>query len=83
MSTAIVKPTQLAWFAGPGVLKAAVQDSIRRLTPRYQWRNPVMFVVYVGSILTTFLFFQALHGNGEARSNAMRVGGDARCGNRR
>ena len=23
------------------------------MTPRYQWRNPVMFVVYVGSILTT------------------------------
>src|SRR5437762_10277794 len=66
MSTAIVKPTQLAWFAGPGVLKAAVQDSVRRLTPRYQWRNPVMFVVYIGSILTTILWLQALFGKGEA-----------------
>src|SRR5205814_5080732 len=66
MSPAIVKPTQLAWFAGPGVLKAAVQDSIRRLTPRYQWRNPVMFVVYIGSILTTILWLQAVFGKGEA-----------------
>src|SRR4051812_23798064 len=66
MSTAIVKPTQLAWFAGPGVLKAAVQDSIRRLTPHYQWRNPVMFVVYIGSILSTVLWVQAVFGKGEA-----------------
>ncbi|HEY2816936.1 MAG TPA: potassium-transporting ATPase subunit KdpB [Casimicrobiaceae bacterium] len=66
MSTAIVKPTELSWFAGPGVLKAAVLDSFRRLTPRYQWRNPVMFVVYIGSILTTVLWLQALFGKGEA-----------------
>ena len=31
-----------------------------------QWRNPVMFVVYVGSILTTVLWVQALKGQGEA-----------------
>ena len=31
-----------------------------------QWRNPVMFVVYVGSILTTVLWVQALGGQGEA-----------------
>ena len=36
------------------------------MTPRYQWRNPVMFVVYVGSILTTVLWLQALTGKGEA-----------------
>jgi K+-transporting ATPase ATPase B chain len=39
---------------------------VRRLTPRYQWRNPVMFVVYVGSILTTILWLQAVFGKGEA-----------------
>jgi K+-transporting ATPase ATPase B chain len=33
-----------------------------------QWRNPVMFVVYVGSILTTLLWLQALSGQGEAPS---------------
>ena len=36
----------------------AVGFSFRRLTPKYQARNPVMFVVYVvRSILTTILFF--------------------------
>ena len=34
--------------------------------PRQQWRNPVMFVVYVGSIFTTALVVQALGGQGEA-----------------
>ena len=36
--------------------------AFRKLDPRVQWRNPVMFVVYIGSILTTALWFQALGG---------------------
>src|SRR6202142_2689152 len=44
----------------------AITDSFRKLAPQTQLRNPVMFVVYVGSILTTILFFQALRGMGEA-----------------
>jgi K+-transporting ATPase ATPase B chain len=44
----------------------AVLDSFRKLTPRRQVRNPVMFVVFVGSVLTTGLFAQALVGKGEA-----------------
>ena len=44
----------------------AVIDSLRKLDPRVQWRNPVMFVVYTGSILTTGLWVQALGGHGEA-----------------
>ncbi len=44
----------------------AVIDSFRKLTPQREIRNPVMFVVYVGSILTTILFFHALIGKGEA-----------------
>ncbi len=44
----------------------AVVDSFRKLAPQIQVRNPVMFVVYVGSILTTVLFFPALRGHGEA-----------------
>jgi K+-transporting ATPase ATPase B chain len=47
-------------------MKTALIDSFRRLTPRHQWRNPVMFVVYIGSILTTILWLQALFGQGEA-----------------
>jgi K+-transporting ATPase ATPase B chain len=44
----------------------AIADSFRKLSPKVQVRNPVMFVVYVGSILTTLLFLQALRGQGEA-----------------
>jgi K+-transporting ATPase ATPase B chain len=48
------------------LLLPALLDSLRKLDPRQQWRNPVMFVVYVGSILTTALWLQALLGRGEA-----------------
>ena len=48
------------------IVSQAVVDSFRKLTPRRQVRNPVMFVVYVGSILTTLLWVQALVGRGEA-----------------
>jgi hypothetical protein len=41
-------------------------DSFRKLDPRLQLRNPVMFVVEVGSMLTTALWVQALFGRGEA-----------------
>jgi K+-transporting ATPase ATPase B chain len=48
------------------ILQTALVDSFRKLTPRVQWRNPVMFVVYIGSLLTTLLWLQALFGQGEA-----------------
>jgi K+-transporting ATPase ATPase B chain len=44
----------------------AIADSFRKLHPRTQLRSPVMFVVYVGSIITTLLAAQALGGKGEA-----------------
>src|SRR5213596_4051239 len=50
----------------PAILTQAIVDSFRKLTPLRQVRNPVMFVVYVGSILTTLLWIQALVGKGEA-----------------
>ncbi|MBS1221718.1 MAG: K+-transporting ATPase, subunit, partial [Proteobacteria bacterium] len=48
------------------LLKAAAWDSVKRLSPRHQVKNPVMFVVWLGSLLTTGLFVQALVGQGEA-----------------
>ncbi|WP_276640338.1 potassium-transporting ATPase subunit KdpB [Siccibacter turicensis] len=39
----------------PGLLRQALMDSFRKLDPRAQWRNPVMFIVWVGSVLTTLL----------------------------
>jgi K+-transporting ATPase ATPase B chain len=50
----------------PVLVKPAIVDSFRKLNPVLQWRNPVMFVVYVGSILTTVIWIQALTGPGEA-----------------
>ncbi len=50
----------------PAIVKRAIVDSFRKLDPRHQVRNPVMFVVEVGSVLTTGLFVQALVGKGEA-----------------
>src|SRR5574341_129611 len=50
----------------PAIVWQAGIDSFRKLTPQRQLRNPVMFVVYVGSILTTVLWIQALIGKGEA-----------------
>ncbi len=46
--------------------REAASESLRKLDPRNQIRNPVMFVVLVGSVLTTVLWVQALIGHGEA-----------------
>ena len=39
----------------PALLRPAFVDAFKKLNPRVQWRNPVMFVVYVGSAFTTLL----------------------------
>jgi K+-transporting ATPase ATPase B chain len=44
----------------PAILRRAVGDATAKLNPREMWRNPVMFVVEVGSVLTTVLFFRDL-----------------------
>src|ERR1700754_3373418 len=44
----------------------ALGDSFRKLSPRLQFRNPVMFVVFVCSVATTLLWCQALAGHAEA-----------------
>ncbi len=46
---------------GPATLQA-----VRKLDPRVQWRNPVMFIVYIGTIVTAILYIEALAGHGEA-----------------
>ncbi|WP_118182083.1 potassium-transporting ATPase subunit KdpB [Paraburkholderia phosphatilytica] len=50
----------------PVLVRPAIVDSFKKLTPRTQFRNPVMFCVYVGSILTTILWIAALAGQAEA-----------------
>src|ERR1700720_1172531 len=63
MATTAVRARSLFETA---IVKQAIVDSFRKLTFQRQVRNPVMFVVYVGSILTSLLWVQALVGRGEA-----------------
>jgi K+-transporting ATPase ATPase B chain len=49
-----------------GAYRRALQDALVKLHPRQMIRNPVMFVVEVGSVMTTVLWVQALFGKGEA-----------------
>ncbi|HSH98523.1 MAG TPA: potassium-transporting ATPase subunit KdpB [Methyloradius sp.] len=66
MMTRAVSIEEKMTMFDPKLIKPAIIDSFKKLSPQTQWRNPVMFVVYLGSILTTVLFLQALFGKGEA-----------------
>jgi K+-transporting ATPase ATPase B chain len=46
----------------PPLVKEAIKDSFLKLAPWVQWRNPVMFVVWVGSVLITGLWLAQLAG---------------------
>jgi len=49
------------------IVRKALGDAFVKLDPRHQAKNPVMFVVEVGSAFTTLLFFAAVAGRGETR----------------
>jgi K+-transporting ATPase ATPase B chain len=53
----------------PAIIATAVVDAVKKLNPRTMMRNPVMFIVEVGSVLTTYLFVRDL-GNNSASQNA-------------
>src|SRR5262245_22907054 len=57
MSQATSRPL----FDGP-ITRRAIRDSFVKLNPLHLLRNPVMFVVEVGSVLTTVLAILALAG---------------------
>src|SRR4051812_47363579 len=46
----------------PPIVRRALVEAVKKLQPRHQLRNPVMFTVFVGSILTTGLTFVAFSG---------------------
>ena len=50
----------------PAIVRGAIVSALAKLSPREQIRNPVMFVVFVVSVLTTVLWVHALIGTGEA-----------------
>ncbi len=39
----------------PALLRQALIDSFKKLSPQVQWHNPVMFIVWIGSLITTLL----------------------------
>src|SRR5215467_793215 len=39
------------------IVLAAIRDSFPKLDPRLQLKNPVMFIVELGSVITTGIFF--------------------------
>jgi K+-transporting ATPase ATPase B chain len=53
----------------PTILRRAIIDSFWKLHPKHQLRNPVMFTVYVGSMLTTALGVYALSNPGAESAN--------------
>ncbi len=65
MTDSLVKP-HLPGIFERTLVRPALVAAFKKLTPRTQVRNPVMFCVYVGSILTTVLWFAALAGQAEA-----------------
>jgi K+-transporting ATPase ATPase B chain len=49
----------------PAIFRDAVRDSFLKLDPRVQIKNPVMFIVEIGSLLSTFVFLtQVVTGTG-------------------
>ncbi|TCP06543.1 Potassium-transporting ATPase ATP-binding subunit [Tepidimonas aquatica] len=61
MTTMVTNPRA----AGPwdaALLRAALRESLWRLAPQAQWRNPVMFVVWVGAALVTAIGVAAATG---------------------
>lgn len=44
------------------IILDSIRQSFAKLTPRTQVKNPVMFVVYIGAVLTTVLYFLSFAG---------------------
>jgi K+-transporting ATPase ATPase B chain len=44
----------------PAIVRQAALDSVRKLDPRNMVRNPVMFIVEIGSLYVTFLWLRGL-----------------------
>jgi potassium-transporting ATPase ATP-binding subunit len=55
-----MRPSGAKSLFDPAIMKRATLESVAKLDPRQMMRNPVMFIVEVGSVLTTVLFFQKL-----------------------
>ncbi|HEV2237367.1 MAG TPA: potassium-transporting ATPase subunit KdpB, partial [Ktedonobacterales bacterium] len=54
------RPRGASSLFDPKILRRAVVDSFKKLDPRIQAKNPVMFVVEIGSVITTVEFVRTL-----------------------
>ncbi len=62
----MIKAHKIKSLFDPAIVGPAIIDSLKKLSPGHQIKNPVMFVVLVVSVLTTGLWIQAILGHGEA-----------------
>lgn len=70
--TTTVAPTSQGGFTWEHV-RAALPGAFRKLNPAEQWRNPVMFLVWVGAALTTILAIAEPFTGGPAQSGGTVV----------
>lgn len=47
----------------PALVRTAIIDAVKKLDPRIQWRNPVIFLVFIGSVLTSAIWLSILSGH--------------------
>jgi K+-transporting ATPase ATPase B chain len=52
------KPSATTSIFDPAIMRSASVDAVRKLDPRQLAKNPVMFIVEVGSVLTSVLFIR-------------------------
>jgi K+-transporting ATPase ATPase B chain len=60
----------------PEIIKAAIPESFRKLHPKHVIKNPVMFVVEMGSVITTLVFLADIfqhQGNGSLFSGQISL----------
>ena len=55
----------------PEIVKPAIWESFRKLVPQHVIKNPVMFVVEIGSVLTTLIW---------CATSSLRRRDPSRCG---
>jgi potassium-transporting ATPase ATP-binding subunit len=55
-----VRTKQATSIFDRSIIGAASVDALRKLDPRTMYRNPVMFIVEIGSVLTTMIFLRDL-----------------------
>ncbi|HEU4505105.1 MAG TPA: hypothetical protein VFR79_09750, partial [Nitrospira sp.] len=64
--TTVTLPRKTDSLFNMTIVRQACRHAVRKLDPRHQIKNPVMFVVWIGGFLTTLLCLQAVTGQGEA-----------------